>query len=48
MDATAGMIAVAALVVLLCLRRRRVPSDEAMMDAKRRQTASHWLEREKP
>ncbi len=48
MEASAGLIAVAALVVLLCLRRRRVPSDDALHDLKRRQTASHWLEKERP
>ncbi|MDP3851978.1 MAG: hypothetical protein Q8Q59_15860 [Luteolibacter sp.] len=40
--AYAGAI-VAVILGLLCLRRRRRPSDEAMHTLKRRQTASHWL-----
>ena len=47
MDASAGLIITAVLAGLLCLRRRRCRMpDEAMHDLKRRQTASHWMERE--
>lgn len=45
---THGLIALAVLALLLCMRRRRTGmSDETMLDLKRRQTANHWLGKEK-
>ena len=43
MDVSTGLIITVVLAGLLCLRRRRTPSDAELHDLKRRQCASRWL-----